>query len=287
MAPGRQCTQIPSFHMTPTLESLYNNRAAVPEHAEIFARWRSQSLATRTTQQGTYNLAYSTHARHTLDLIPAQQNRGLVIFIHGGYWRSLDKDHFSFFAEPYLAEGISVALLNYRLCPDVKIDAIIDDCRNAIVWLAANSTQLGVNFANVVLIGHSAGAHLAAMMLATDWQAEVIDPRSFRGGLGISGVYDLAPLLQVSVNDDLHLDAISAEALSPVHATAKINVPFDLVVGAAETPAFIRQTHLLAQAWPDVCGTVLELPAANHFTVVDHCASPSSTAFKQTLRFFA
>jgi arylformamidase len=272
--------------MTPSLESLYDNRAAVPEHAEIFARWRAQSLATRTAHRGAYNLAYGPHARQALDLIAARQKRGLVIFIHGGYWRSLDKDHFSFFAEPYLADGISVALINYRLCPTVKIEAIVDDCRCAVAWLAANSQQFAVDFANVALIGHSVGAHLVATLLATEWPAKVVDPRAFRGALGISGLYDLMPLLQVSVNDDLKLDPVSARALSPIYTRPRLSVDFDLVVGAAETSEFVRQTYDMRAAWPERCGAVQALAGANHFTVVDRCAEPSSATFQASLRFF-
>ena len=272
--------------INPALDTLYNNRVAVPEHGEIFARWRTQSAATRANFGGEFNLAYGLHALQTLDIFPAKQNRGLVIFIHGGYWRSLDKDDFSFFAEPYLAQGISVASINYRLCPEARIDAIVEDCRAAIEWLQGNVSRYNIRFDRNVLIGHSAGAHLVAMLSATDWAARNIDPGNFRGGVLMSGLYDLSPLLETSVNADVQLDHQSAKALSPIHLKPTLNMPLDVWVGGAETAEFIRQSQLLPPAWNANCTPLELIRNANHFTIVDECAQPDSACFKRSLRFF-
>lgn len=272
--------------INPAVDTLYNNRAAVPDHGKIFARWGAQSAAMRAHHEGELSLAYGAHRLQTLDLFPAKQNRGLVIFIHGGYWRSLDKDDFSFYAEPYLAQGISVALINYRLCPEVKIEAIVDDCRAAIEWLAHNVARYGVHFDRTAFIGHSAGAHLAAMLCATDWAARNIDPSSFRGGVLISGLYDLSPLLETSVNADTQLTDNTAKALSPIHLRSKLTIPLDVWVGGAETSEFIRQSQLLPQAWRANCTPPETVADANHFTVVDECAKPDSSCFHRSLRFF-
>jgi arylformamidase len=272
--------------INPTLDALYNNRAAVPEHGEIFARWRAQSRATCERHYGEFNFFYGQNTLQTLDLFPAKQNRGLVIFIHGGYWRSLDKSDFSFFAEPYLAEGISVASINYRLCPEVKIDAIVEDCRAAVEWLARNVSRYNIRFDRNVLIGHSAGAHLVAMMCATDWSARNTEESNFRGGVLISGLYDLSPLLQTSVNNDIRLTPASALTLSPIHLKPAFKIPLDVWVGGAETTEFIRQSQLLPLAWPEHCTPLVVMPSANHFTIVDECAKPDSSCFKRSLRFF-
>jgi arylformamidase len=272
--------------INPTLDALYNNRAAVPEHGEIFARWHVQSAATRKSHGGEFNLAYGSHALQTLDIFAAKQNRGLVIFIHGGYWRSLDKDDFSFYAEPYLAEGLSVASINYRLCPEVTIDTIVEDCQSAVEWLAANVSRYDIRFDRTALIGHSAGAHLVAMLCATDWTARNIDPVNFRGGVLLSGLYDLSPLLEVSVNDDVHLTNETAKALSPIYLKPTLNIPFDVWVGGAETSEFVRQSQLLPAAWPANCTPLEIIQDANHFTIMDECAKPDSTCFKRSLRFF-
>jgi arylformamidase len=272
--------------INPALDTLYNNRAAVPEHQEIFTRWRAKSAATRANFGGEFNLAYGSHKLQTLDLFPAKQNRGLVVFIHGGYWRSLDKDDFSFYAEPYLAEGISVASINYRLCPEVKIDEIVEDCRAAIEWLAENISRYNIRFDRNVLIGHSAGAHLVAMLCATDWAARDIEASNFRGGVLISGLYDLSPLLETSVNADTQLTDKAAKTLSPIHLKPALNMPLDLWVGGAETSEFIRQSQTLPPAWSANCAPLEIIWGANHFTIVDECAKSDSACFHRSLRFF-
>jgi arylformamidase len=267
------------------LDALYNNRAAVPEHGEIFARWRTQSLATRENFAGDFNVAYGPHPLQSLDIFPAKQNRGLVIFIHGGYWRSLDKDDFSFYAAPYLEQGISVALINYRLCPAVKIDEIVEDCQMAVKWLAANVSRYGIRFDRTVLIGHSAGAHLVAMLCTTHWPTHNIDYANFRSGVLISGLYDLSPLLQTLVNNDIRLTPGSVKALSPIHLKPAFKIPLDVWVGGAETTEFIRQSQLLPPAWPEHCTPLAIKPSANHFTIVDECAKADSACFQQSMRF--
>lgn len=278
--------------INPITDRLYNNRAAVPDHQAIFARWRSQSAATRAALVGNVNchlnLHYGADAKQTVDLFPASANRGLVVFIHGGYWRSLDKDDFSFLAAPYIAEGINVALMNYRLCPQVGVSDIVDDCRNAIIWLANHASEFSVRFDRTVLVGHSAGAHLVAMLFTTDWSAIKSEISSaIIGGVAISGLYDLEPLLETTINHDVKLDVKSAANLSPVHRKPTLNASLDAVVGADETSEFIRQTELLPLAWPQLCPAIGILPAHNHFTIVDHFADPSSAAFQRSLALFS
>jgi arylformamidase len=270
--------------INPSLDQLYNNRAAVPEHPQIFSRWREQAAATRATLKCELNLAYGADAKQTIDLFPAKANRGLAVFIHGGYWRALDKDDFSFIAEPLVAAGISVALVNYRLCPTVTVADITEDCRQAIAWLVAKVGKYGIGSDRMMLIGHSAGAHLVAMMYATDWSKYEVMPYSFRGGMALSGLYDLGPLLETAVNADLKLDAASAKLQSPIHLKSSLTVPLEMVVGAAETSEFIRQSQLLPRWWQRVATAVEAVPGMNHFTIVDHFADPATATFKRALR---
>jgi arylformamidase len=271
---------------SPNLEALYNNRAAVPEHPQIFARWAKQSAETRARHKKQATFAYGTHAKQTLELFAAPESKGLAIFIHGGYWRSLDKDDFSFLAEPFLANDISFASINYRLCPEVGIGDIVADCERAVVWLKTHVHEYGVSFERTALIGHSAGAHLVAMLFCTDWSRYDVNANAFIGGTGISGIYDLGPLLHVSMNNDLQLDAPAAEQLSPINLTPRLHVPLDLAVGAVETSEFIRQTSLLPSAWPKQARLVETAPEKNHFTIVDHFASVESVALQGVLRLF-
>ncbi len=267
----------------PVLDTLYATRTGVPEHPQIFIRWAEQAAQTRRRLKGSCNLAYGPHRLQTVDLFPAETPGRLAIFIHGGYWRSMDKDDFSFIADPYVAAGISVAMVNYRLCPEVAIADIADDCRAAMAWIFRHAGEYGVATERAVLLGHSAGGHLVAMMHATDWQSHGVDAATFRGGLALSGIYDLSPLLAITVNDDLRLDAGTAQQASPIHHTPRLKVPLHLAVGGRESSEFIRQSTLLAPAWPGVASAAEILADLNHFTIVDHLADPASSLFRRTL----
>ncbi len=272
--------------LDPELDALYNNRAAVPEHPAIFERWRNQSTRTRADRTCRLDLPYGAHPLQSVDLFPAAGNRGLAVFIHGGYWRSLDKADFSLVAEPLLDAGINVALLNYRLCPAVGVADVVEDCRDGVCWLADNAADHGINIDNTALLGHSAGGHLVAMLYATDWVALGVDPDIFRGGVALSGLYGLEPLLRTSVNADLKLDADAARTLSPIHLSSQLDIPLDIIVGADETAEFIRQSRLLHGAWPRQASPADVIEGYNHFTIVDHYVDPASPAMRRTLRFF-
>lgn len=266
----------------PTLEREYNNRAMVPEHPAIFERWRHQSAALRTIADSSLDLAYGAHERHRLDVFRAPHAVGTVIFIHGGYWRSLDKSDFSFLAGPLMDLGLSVAAFNYRLCPEVAISDIVDDCRTACAWLATHGETHGLNLSRVALAGHSAGGHLVSSLFAGD-RGPAASGMNIVGGTAVSGVFDLQALLHCSMNADLHLDAPTARALSPIHLPAALDVPLLLSVGADESAAFRRQSQQLHEAWPRTCPPPRVLSGCNHFTVVDAHFRPGGAGL-QALR---
>jgi arylformamidase len=272
--------------LNPTLEAEYNNRAMVPEHPAIFERWRRDSAQLRLTAPCTLDLAYGAEPLNKLDLFHAKDSRGTVVFIHGGYWRSLDKSDFSFVAKPFVDAGLDVAVINYRLCPSVRISEIAGDCRQALAWIIENGSAHNISVDRIVLAGHSAGAHLVAMLYATDWAQLRCDVSNIIGGIALSGVYDLEPLLQCSMNADLRLDQYSAHAESPIKLASTLTVPLHLVVGADESPAFRTQSRLLSAAWPDICDTPEEVASANHFTVLDYFAQPTQQIFMRVLRHF-
>jgi arylformamidase len=172
------------------------------------------------------------------------------------------------------------------LCPEVKIDAIVADCRAAIEWLAGSVSRYNIRFDRTILVGHSAGAHLVAMMCATDWSAYNLDASNFRGGVLISGLYDLSPLLETSINADIQLTDKTAKTLSPIHLAPTLNIALDIVVGGAETSEFIRQSRLLPTAWPANAGALEIVAGVNHFSIVDECAKSDSACFQRSLRFF-
>jgi arylformamidase len=273
------------------VERGYNNRAAVPDHPLWLARFAESSAKARAALAPKLDLRYGPGAKETLDLfVPSGRTRATFVFLHGGYWRALDKSDFSFVAEPFVAQGIAVAVVNYDLCPDVTIATIVDECRRAVAWVVRDGAAQGVNPDHVVVGGHSAGGHLAAMMLATDWTAQGLAREPLAGAVSISGVHDLAPMVLFSFNSDFGLDADEAVRLSPVRMTPRCGAPLLLAVGADETSEFIRQTRILWDAWPDSrpagARAPLIVPARHHFSVIDDYADPASELTRATLALF-
>ena len=263
------------------LERQYNNQMLVPDHAIIAAHWQEDSRAFRARADSARDLAYGPAERHRLDIFHATNPRGTVVFIHGGYWRARDKADFSFVAAPFVEAGLSVATINYRLCPNVRVADVIDDCRLALAWLVANGAQHNVPVDRIALSGNSAGGHLVSMLFATDWPARGVDASVIVGGAAMSGVFDLTPLLHCSMNADLRLTSKGdAHAVSPAHLQPQVAAPLYLCVGADESEAFRQQTRLLHNAWPANCPQVDEVAGCNHFTIVNHFAHTNSGAFQ-------
>ena len=273
-------------HIDPTLEGEYNNRARVPDHPQIFDRWRKASARFRDRANATLDLPYGPAGRHRLDLFHAASARGTVVFIHGGYWRSLDKSDFSFVAAPFVDAGLSVAAFNYRFCPQASLAEVVADCRQALAWLLRHGAAHHMPLDRIALTGHSAGGHLVAMLLATDWSSLGIDARRIVGGAALSGVYNLSPLLQVSMNADLRLDPAQARMLSPVMLQPAVPAPLHLAVGADDSEAFRQQSRDLQLAWPGCVSACETVDGCNHFTIVDYFVQPGSNAFQSVAARF-
>jgi arylformamidase len=257
-------------------EKEYDNRARVPEHPEIFARWTREAAAYRGQARGTkLGLSYGPSPRQTIDLFPAKDDDApLAMFIHGGWWRSLEPAMFSQMAKGPNARGVTVAVAGYDLCPQVTIADIVDEMRAACLWLWRRERK------RIFVYGYSAGAHLAACLLAQDWKAFVAGAPNdlVPAAYAISGVYDLAPLLQVSVNADLRLDAAEARRLSPLSWKVPAGRKLDVVVGALESSEFLRQSRTIVEAWRQGMATTRyeEIAGANHYTILDALADPAS-----------
>ncbi len=258
----------------------YNNRARVPEHPEIFARWafeaenfRAEALKAERARLG---LPYGDTPRQTLDLFLPQAGEAapLAMFVHGGWWRSLDASMFSQMARGLNVHGIAVAVVGYDLCPNLGIGDIIEQIRRACVFLWQRYGR------SIFLVGHSAGGHLAACMVATDWPS--LYPKAPASlvptGYAISGVFDLSPLVGISVNQDLRLDAAEARRLSPLSWPNVRGRIFDAVCGGLESSEFKRQSRALAQTWQEAGAQTRyeEIAGTNHFTVIDALADPQS-----------
>ena len=271
------------------IERQYNNRAAVPDHPEWIARWAESSEQARRLLKGNVEVRYGRGPKETMDLFPAEDARGLFVFIHGGYWRSLDKADFSFVATHLVAHGIGVAVLNYDLCPTVSIRTIGDQSRRALLWLARQGDRHGMPAARVVVGGHSAGGHLAALLFATDWSDTPV-AGLIRGGVSVSGVFDLEPMVHFSYNTDLGLTPETAREASPANMWPSVDAPMLLCVGADESAEFVRQTQLLWDRWPqcrphNAKGPML-IPGRHHFSVVSDFAEADSALTRATLDLF-
>ena len=271
--------------LPPDVEREYDNRSLVPEHPAFFARWERDSRFVRETLGGTIDLPYGPDARHRVDLFRAARPRGTLVFIHGGYWRALDKSFFSWLASPWVAAGMNVALPNYRLCPAVAIADIVEDVLAAVNWLFEGAERNAFAMERVVVSGHSAGGHLTAALLASRREQLRFDTGRIAGAASLSGLVDFAPLVHFSYNADLRLTPESAAALDLYERKPTLPVPMVVAVGGDESSEFKRQSRLLAESWPNV-KTHLVLPGVNHFSIVDAFAERGQPLFESTLSLF-
>ena len=269
------------------VEHEYNNRALVPDHPEFFSRWERDSEFVRETLPGTFDLAYGPDARHRLDIFPAPRTDRVLVFIHGGYWRSLDKHFFSWLAASWVAAGVSVVLPNYRLCPTVRIADIVDDTIAMANWVFAEGPRHGLDPRRVVVSGHSAGGHLTGALFAAPRERLRFDPARIVGGVPISGLFDFEPLPLFSGNADFRLDAESARSLDLYGKDPTLDAPLVVAVGAKESSEFQRQSKLIAESWKPQVKELLLLPGLNHFSVVDAFAERGNPLYESTLALFA
>jgi arylformamidase len=250
----------------------YNNRARVPGNPALIAGWAKDAAAWRE-QHPARVITYGPGARHVIDYFPGKGEGPIVVFIHGGYWQALDASFFSHLAAGLNAHGIGVAIPSYDLCPDVSIEQIIRQMRMATRELA----RLGQS---LVISGHSAGGHLAACMLATDWpRFDASLPAALViAAYTISGLFDLVPLVETSINQAMRLDPESARAASPLFWTAPRRGSLDAVVGEQESAEYFRQSRTIVERWggQGVATRFGTVANANHFTAIAPLADPRS-----------
>lgn len=250
------------------LSAEYNNRAMVPDHQEIIARWHRDAAGYRATHGGELDVAYGARPRNRVDLFPGRgghEQGPIIVFVHGGYWRSFDKSLFSHMSGPANEAGFDVALPGYTLCPEVTIADIVDEIRQCCLFLWQRFHR------RLVVTGHSAGGHLAAAMAATEWQLYGAPADLIRASLTLSGLFDLRPLMATSYNLDLRLTSAGAMAASPLFWPVPRSLPFESYAGAEESFEFRRQARSLAAAWAGLglpC-RYEEVAGENHFSIGD------------------
>ena len=273
----------------------YNNRALIPEHPAIFERWDADSarvrerLAPRAAFDVPYNDAGRSDASQQLDVFrPAPSNAAapVLVFIHGGYWRSLDKVNLEFVAGPFVDAGAVVVVPNYTLCPKVTIDEIVMQMVEATAWTWRHAAEYGGDASRLVVAGHSAGGHLAAMLMKCRWRevAPDLPANLVTRAISISGVFDLEPLRHAEfVAPDLRLTEASAAKLSPAWMPAPSG-RLIAVVGANESDEFRRQNRLIRDRWGVGAVPICEeVPERRHLDVLDDLVDPGKRLHRQTL----
>lgn len=272
------------------LDGEYNLRPLWPDVPEVVAHRENESAAVRERIPGRLNIAYGDKPKETLDVFPPSNGRAggpALIYIHGGYWQLSDKDDTTYIAPAFLDAGIAFITLNYTLAPDAQIGDMVDQCRRAIAWIHNNAAEIGVDAERLYLAGHSAGGHLTAMLLATDWAAVdgSLPATPIKGACSLSGLYDLEPIRLTFLNDVLGLDPDGAARNSPLYLDPLADIPLILSVGELETDEFKRHQTELFAAWSAKGLAVEEIaaPGCHHYTIVEHFGDPDSALHKAML----
>ena len=273
---------------TAWLEAQYNNRARVPDHVRIFARWAEASALARAGLTHRLDLPYGKTELERLDVFPARApDSPVLVFVHGGYWRSLDKADFSFVAPAFVQAGAAVVVPNYGLCPAVSMETIARQTAQSLAWTRRHVAEYGGNPGRIVVVGHSAGGHLATMMLSCRWKdvGDDLPARLVAGAMSISGLFDLEPLRHTpSLQADLKLAPASVRRLSPAFFP-RPRGPLHALVGAAESEEFVRQNQLIRDQWgPSTVPVCERLAGRNHFDVLEELVDPAGRAHALALQ---
>ena len=270
------------------IENQYYLRGLRPNYqTEIIPNWIKRSKDYSKKVKPKFNLRYGKNKRNVLDLYSVDNSEIFLLYIHGGYWQRGDKSVYSFLAEPYNNLNISVAFVNYQMCPQVKFSNIKCQIQQAITFLWKNADELDINKKNFNVMGHSAGAHLTIEMLMTDWnKINSLMPKKFINySIAVSGIYDLIPLLQCSENKRLKLNHKEAIEESPFHRTFDLNDNLLLAYGSKEPPDMQRQSIELYKKYSSVKNSIslLSIENCDHFDTVDSIGNSSSELFKKII----
>lgn len=245
----------------------------------IVANWATMSASYLERAAMARDVLYGGAVAQRLDIfMPAKADAPVLLFIHGGYWQALDKDHYAFAMEPLVSAGALVVSINYTLCPEVTLDRLVEQVQAACIWVWNHAKEYGGDPQRLHVSGHSAGGHLSAMMAATEWpKLEEGLPRDMiKSVIPISGLFDLEPLRLSSWNSHIRMDPETAMRNSPKFMVPTTALPVSVVLGADETDGFHRQSREFTEAWGGKAGTIelIVTPGHHHFGVIE--AMPES-----------
>jgi arylformamidase len=256
------------------LNNQYNNRLHVTDYADYFERWEKLSRQAEKEHTVIKNIFFGNHREECLDIFPAENPLAkTIIFIHGGYWYLLDKTLFHFLAPTFLKHNITTVFINYPLAPAASMDLIVSSCRHAAQWVHTNAPRFNGDPSQIYVMGHSAGAHLASMLLIED------DFSFLKGVIALSGLYKLEPVMLSYINDVLCLEIESAIRNSPVYSEPVNYCPLLLVAGTDETDEFKEQSSEMYSSWKPKhnCIKLLKIPGKNHYSILDAVTEKNSS----------
>jgi arylformamidase len=276
-----------------TLEAKYNLRALRGDgFDDLVQRWLERSAANRDASGARADLAYGSGEREKLDWFSGGDADGpAIVYIHGGYWQRGDKAMYGFVSEGFIKHGVSVAVMNYNLTPSVRMGQIPPQIRQCIAWLWHNADDLGFSRERLFVMGHSAGGHLTAMMMATDWPAydAALPFDLIRGAVPISGLFELEPLVHTSINEGPQMTVAEAIEESPLFIPPLTNAPQLVVTGEAETSELRRQSDAYMEqfATPQRPMERYEVPGMDHFDELERLAEDDSVFFEKSMRLIS
>ena len=278
-----------------SLDAEYDNRAKVPNTLELLKNFADRSEVARRNIEGRFGVSFGLDAEETLDIFfPPNSSDGLMpihLFIHGGYWKMMSKDDFSYVADTFTKKGCVTVVINYGLMPHIDMDELVRQCRASLAWVYRNAENFGADPNRIFISGHSAGGHLVAMMMATNWPdldrlLPALPRDLIKGGCGISGLYDLEPIRLCFLNEDLKLSKGETDRNSPVRLRPAGSAPLLLSLGGLEGPEFLRQSEDLAVAWRchGVEVDVVVQDGQDHFSIVLQLSEANSRLSTMILR---
>lgn len=270
------------------IEAQYNLRAGRPDYdTAVVPGWIERSRHARETLPCDLDIVYGSGPRQKLDIFHASADAPTLVYFHGGFWQRGDKSAYGFLAEPFLAAGVNVVMVGYDLCPSVSIAAISVQAREAMLWIWRNAAALKIDAARLSVMGHSAGGHITAMLLGTDWRG--LDPAApldlIKAGIPVSPLNDLEPLRFTSINTALGMDRAEAASESPMNNPPVTDAPQLVVFGERETAEFRRQAEIYVEAFrtPDRPIECYAVPDCDHFDELNALAQPDSAFFRKSL----
>ena len=274
---------------TQWLERMYNNRMRVPDHGDYFVRWAAESALARRSLPCELDVAYGSGPKETLDAFAAPRaGAPLVVFVHGGYWKALDKSQHSFIASAMHRLGAATVVPNYAFCPQLTVPQITLQMVHATAWAWRHAKRLNADPRRIVVMGHSAGGHAVAMLMACAWPVvdAALPANLVKAGLGLSGLYDLEPLMHVpSLQEVLRLTADQVQDASPARLPAPRHGRFVALVGGDESGEYLRLNRLLQQRWGrERVPLAQALPGLNHFSIVDALVTPGEATHRVAAR---